>query len=139
MAVNYTNGFVNSAATAILNALETDFGKYSPFGGVTFTAGGGQTWGYEKQYTTDLPTPQAYNASVTNNVFTIPNNSGEFQIDIGANQKVTITGVQFLNASNQVGFEVTNTTPADYNFNGVFTILAGSTLTLSGSGTFYDK
>ena len=44
MAVTYTNGFVNSAATAILNALETDFGKYSPFGDVTFIAGGGQTW-----------------------------------------------------------------------------------------------
>ena len=139
MAVTYTNGFVNSAATAILNALETDFGNYSPFGDVTFIAGGGQTWGYEKQYTTDLPTPQAYNASVVNNVFTIPNDSSEFTVDIGANQKVTITGVQFLNPSNEVGFEVTNTSPADYNFNGVFTVLLGSSLTLSKTGTFYDK
>jgi hypothetical protein len=150
MAVTYVNGFTSDGAQAIFidEGFAAGAPNYAPYGTVGFPAvGGGQTWGYGKENTTNLPTPQAYTVSSNYNI-----NTGNFSLNIGASQAfdilrpsgattVNILGVQFLTADNTPVLEVAVNDTAQFIYDGEFTILGSSTIDFAVLNTvdFYGE
>jgi hypothetical protein len=143
MAVTYINGFTEYGAGRVFYAaFANDAPNYAPYGGVAFPSpGGGQTWGYGKTNTTNLPTPQAYPSSFE---------AATQKLNIGASDPfdillpssaidINITGVQFLKADNTPVLEVNVLDVANFIYDGEFTILGGSTIDFGTTVDFYTQ
>lgn len=136
MAVTYTNGFTEFGANAVfLGGFSQGAPNYAPFG-VRDTV----DWGYGKDNTTNLPTPQEYPVSLTAstqvlNIFA----SDPFDILLGGATALQITGVQFLKADNTPVLEVNVLDVADFIYDGEFTILGGSTIDFGTVVDFYTQ
>lgn len=143
MAVIYTNGFTEYGAGRMMNdGFYNGAPNYAPYGGVTFPSpGGGQTWGYGKANTTNLPTPQTYTRTFNNATQTITvGESSAFDILLPSSAiNINITGVQFLKADNTPVLEVNVLDFANFIYDGEFTILGGSTIDFGTTVDFYTQ
>lgn len=142
MAVTYTNGFTTDGYNRIIGALFNQTNHtYAPYGSVTFPSPGGtSTWGYGKDNTTSLPTPQNFVRTIGGSQANFGNDSNPFDITRPPTAlTVNITGVQFLDASNAPIFEVNVNDTAQFIYDGEFTIIGGSSVDFSTNTDFYAK
>jgi hypothetical protein len=141
MAVTFKNGFTQFGAQAVFidGGFKVGAPNYAPYG-----ARDTVDWGYGKDSTTNLPTPQAYTVSSnyninTNNFSLSIGESQAFDILLGGATALQVVGVQFLKTDNTPVLEVDLTDAADFIYNGEFTILGGSTIDFNTTVDFYTK